>query len=104
MKRKILLTLVGLVVLLTLAFSPVSAKPEAILPGGVGAGPQFHWRWQSGVTASNSSYWLSEEFCNVLMKSSGGRLYIDLLPTGSMCNSYETLDATMTGAVEMAQS
>jgi TRAP-type mannitol/chloroaromatic compound transport system substrate-binding protein len=104
LKRKLLLVLTGVVITLTLAFSPVSAKPQATLPGGVGAGPQFHWRWQSGVTASNTSYWLSEELVNLLMLTSGGRLYIDLLPTGSLCNSYETLDATMTGSVEMAGS
>ncbi|MFH1639726.1 MAG: hypothetical protein ABIB93_05390 [Chloroflexota bacterium] len=106
MKKKVLLVLIGLVLVLTLAFSPIaSAKPAATLPGGVGAeGPIWHWRYQSGVTASNTSYWLSEEFCNNIYTMSGGRMYVDLLPTNSLCTSFETLDATMTGACEMAGS
>jgi TRAP-type mannitol/chloroaromatic compound transport system substrate-binding protein len=87
-----------------MAVSPVSAARPTALAGGVGAGPIWHWRWQSGVTASNSSYWLSEEFSNTIVTASGGRMYIDLLPTGSLCTSYETLDATMTGSVELANS
>ena len=104
MKRKMLLVLTGLVFVLTLAFSTVSfAKPSA-LPGGVAAGPLWHWRYQGGTTASNTSWWLSVELCDTLNQLSQGRLYVDLLPTASLCTSYETLDATMTGAVEMASS
>ena len=105
MKKKVLLVLIGLILTLTLAFSPiVSAKSAAVLPGGVGAGPQFHWRYQSGTTASSTSYWLEEEWCRLTKLCTQGRVMVDLLPVNSMCTSYETLDATMTGVCEMASS
>ncbi len=105
MKRKLLLVLTGLVLILTLAFSSVSAAKPAISPGGVGAaGPLWHWRYQSGTTASNSSYWMDLALMDDIQVATAGRMYVDCLPTGSLCTSYETMDATMTGAVECANS
>lgn len=105
MKKRLLAILIGVVLILTLAFTPVSAaKPGAVLPGGVGAGPLFHWRYQTGVTAASLNYWLYEELCNDINLATGGRLYIDLLPTGALVTGFETFDATLSGACEMTTS
>ena len=104
MKKRLLTVLIGVVLILMLVNPVSAAKPAAVLPGGVGAGALFHWRYQASVTASQSYYWVWEELAKDIMLATGGRLLIDMLPTGSLCQASEAIDAVLTGSVEMTSS
>ncbi|MFH0847762.1 MAG: hypothetical protein V1894_06905 [Chloroflexota bacterium] len=129
MKRRILMALVGLTLVLSLVLSvlpgcgggaaPTATTPGATTPGKTTATPGktttaptapakagevFNWRFQTGSTAGSAGYWAFAEFADDLKTASGGRINLDIFPSGAIIGSTEMFDGVMTGAVEVGGS
>jgi TRAP-type mannitol/chloroaromatic compound transport system substrate-binding protein len=114
MKKKIMLVITCLTLALTMIFGLLPAcgggEPQ---PTGTGAptstgivsqGEKYQWRWQSNANAGTQTYWLSEEFAQVVKDASAGRIILDLQPQGAIVGTLEIFDAVATGAIEAGSS
>ena len=75
--------------------------------GGVqppAAGEVYNWRYQSTALAGTPTYWVEEEYVDVLSKATGGRMNLELQPQGAIVGSMEIFDAVSTGAIEVGNS
>lgn len=85
MKKFFLNVVLGTVLSLT-SFSALSAE--------------FNLKVQSSDPAGDQNFLIQKEWADKLAKDSGGRLEIDLLPTGSVVKHTETLDSIKMGVLD----
>ena len=112
MRKKVLSVLIGLTLVLTMVFGLLPAcggpGPQPTGTGGATTPPAqgevYQWRWQSNANAGTQTYWLSEEFAQVVKDASAGRIILDLQPQGAIVGTLEIFDAVATGAIEAGSS
>src|SRR5512137_1428493 len=78
----------------------------AFVVGVCGAGEaqqQFKWKLQSANPAGTPHIDILNKFAATVDQMSGGRLKIEVLPSGAIVNPFESLDAVNKGVVDSAQ-
>src|SRR5512135_46447 len=64
---------------------------------------QFKWKLQSANPAGTPHIESLNKFALTVDQMSGGRLKIEVLPSGAIVNPFESLDAVNKGVVDSAQ-
>jgi len=110
-KTKSLLVFLGIFLSILMIFGLLPSCGGGSQPAGTGvqpaqtaAGQVFNWRYQSTALAGTPTYWLSQEYVDVIKKVTGGRLIMDLQPQGGIVGSMEIFDAVATDAIESGAS
>jgi TRAP-type mannitol/chloroaromatic compound transport system substrate-binding protein len=85
------------------ATAPGATTPAktTVAPPPAAAGEVVTWRWQTGTVAGSPTFWTFPKFADDVKLASGGRLVLEVYPSGAIIPSTELFDAAMTGAVEM---
>lgn len=65
---------------------------------------QYRWTMATSWPAALSFHILAQEFADNVARMSGGRMVIDVQPSGAIVGAFEVLDAADSGIVEMAHS
>ena len=84
----------------TTAPGATTKAPTTSAPAPTKAGEVIKWKFQSGSSAGDASWWMQKEFCEEIKKASGGRLLLELFPAGAIVSRMEILDAVSAGSVE----
>ncbi len=71
--------------------------------GAAEAQQQFKWKLQSANPAGTPHIEILNKFAATVDQMSGGRLKIEVLPSGAIVNPFESLDAVNKGVVDAAQ-
>jgi len=122
MTKKVFLILIGITLMLTLLVgllpsckaqpttptAPGATTPGATTPGApaptkpapVAQGQVWNWACQSGIPAGNADYPMQVELADNVTIATGGRLNLEVMPTGAIVGTKELFDAVQTGAVE----
>jgi TRAP-type mannitol/chloroaromatic compound transport system substrate-binding protein len=107
-KTKVLSGIIGRVVILSLIIGLLvscgGGTPSTGAPTSTGAGEVIKWRWQSMGTPGMKQYWVYEDLVARIKEASGGRLEIQLLPSGAVVGTLESFDAVSKGVVEVGSS
>jgi TRAP-type mannitol/chloroaromatic compound transport system substrate-binding protein len=78
-----------------------TAKPTTTsAPTPTKAGEVIKWRFQSPASAGDATWWVYQEFVDLIKKTSGGRLELTLFPVGAIVARMEIFDSVSVGAVE----
>lgn len=94
MERRKFLKSTGAGLAAGVAMTPTLAQAQQV---------QFRWKLQSANPAGTPHNVLLNKFASNVDKISGGRLKIEILPSGAIVNPNEILDATNKGVVDAGQ-
>ena len=70
----------------------------------LGVAQEYRWTMATSWPAALNFHILAEEFAEYVERASGGRMVIDVQPSGAVVGPFEVLDAADSGIVEMAHS
>ena len=77
----------------------VAALAVAGLTGGAAA-QEYQWTFQTSETAGEPTFEIKQQWAEMVETMSGGRISIDILPTGAVVPHPETLDAVGAGILQ----
>jgi TRAP-type mannitol/chloroaromatic compound transport system substrate-binding protein len=84
------------------------ARPLAVAAllsfAATAAAQEYRWTMATSWPSALNFHVLAEEFADYVERASGGRMVIDVQPSGAIVGALEVLDAADSGIVEMAHS
>ncbi|MCK4354359.1 MAG: TRAP transporter substrate-binding protein DctP [Dehalococcoidia bacterium] len=108
MKRKILLSMLALLLAISLVAigcakpAPAPAPAPAPTPEPIPAGPEYTWRWQCLYHPGLSFDYWGKGIADMIEEMSGGRIEIEVFHGGALCPNKEIYTALGQGQFEMA--
>ena len=78
----------------------VAAATVALCGSGLALAQEYQWTFQTSETAGEPTFVIKQEWAERVEAMSGGRISIEILPTGAVVPHPETLDAVGAGILQ----
>lgn len=76
------------------------AAAVAMSAAGTATAAEYSWKFQTSETAGEPQYRLKQEWADNVAAMSGGRIHIEILPTGAVVPHNQTLEAVGAGILQ----
>jgi len=105
--KKLLATFLAVIMAVSMAGcgggeSKPETKPAApAKTAAAGEYPEYHWNAAMTVSETTINYMMVQKFSDLLKEKSGGKIVVDLYPSGQMGNTTEFTEAVISGSIDI---